>query len=82
MKRTLLIFAASFFLLFACNPAQEQQTEETVDSLQQEMEAEMDTAANKLDSLGDTLKDATDSFLDEAGQTLEEAGKSLKDSGN
>ena len=82
MNRLFITLIACLFIFAACNPAQEQKTEEAADSLQREMEEEMDTAAQKIDSLGDTLKDATDEFLNEAGKTLEKAGEKLKEAGN
>ncbi|QEC51226.1 hypothetical protein EDD80_101296 [Anseongella ginsenosidimutans] len=82
MNRISILQAACLLILSSCNPAQEQRTQETADSLQREMEQEMDTATQKIDSLGDTLKDATNEFLDEAGKTLEKAGEKLKEAGN
>lgn len=82
MNPTLLISAAAVFAAVSCNPAQEQQTRDTADSLQREMEQEMDTAQQQIDSIGDTLKGAADDLLDEAGETLEKAGEDLKELGN
>lgn len=81
MNRFVLLFGASTFIYASCNPSQNQDARNTADSLQQEMEKEMDTAKQKLDSLGDSLNEATSDFLDEAEKTLEKAGESLKDSG-
>lgn len=67
--------------LMACNPARQQEAENKVDSLQRELEQELDTAGEKLDSLGDSLKDAADNLLNEAGKTLEKAGEKLKEEG-
>ncbi|HEY9560131.1 MAG TPA: hypothetical protein VIR29_05010 [Anseongella sp.] len=82
VKNPLWIAAACLAMLAACNPAQQDRTESKADSLQREMEAEMDTAAQKIDSLGEGLKKATDTFLNEAGETLEKAGEKLKEAGN
>lgn len=89
MKRLLVTKTTSLFMILicmaaisSCNPSQEQKAEDKLDSMQREMEQEMDTAGNKIDSLGDTLKDAADKLLDETGETLEKAGEKLQDEGN
>ena len=82
MATAAFILLPGIAILSSCNPSQEQRTEEKIDSMQHEMEAEMDTAGNKIDSIGDTIKGAADNLLDEAGKTLEEAGEKLKDAGN
>lgn len=81
MNRLFLLSAITAFLFVSCTPSQDRQAKDTADSLQEEMEKEMDTAKQKLDSLGNRLNEATNEFMDETEKTLDKAGESLKDTG-